>query len=103
MSDPIRIRAVESGGIVDARILLTHPMETGQRRDAAGKVVPSHYIQNVKVMQGTTLVFEADLGTSISKNPLITCQFKGAKKGDKLTVSWTDSKGGQRTDVANID
>ena len=103
MAEPIRIRAIESGGIIDARILLTHPMESGQRKDAEGKIIPAHYIQQVKMTQGSTVVFEAELGTSVAKNPLLTCQFKGARKGDKLTVSWVDNKGDKRSDEAVID
>ena len=37
MSDPMRVRATESGGVVDVKILMKHDMETGQRKDASGR------------------------------------------------------------------
>jgi sulfur-oxidizing protein SoxZ len=46
---PMKMRATLSGGYTDIRVLMTHPMETGQRKDADGKLVPMHFIQNVTV------------------------------------------------------
>ena len=47
MSDPMRIRAVANGDKVEVKILMSHVMETGQRKDADGAVVPAHYIVKV--------------------------------------------------------
>ena len=49
MADPMRIRAMENGGTTDVKILMKHDMETGQRKDASGKVVPAWHITNVTV------------------------------------------------------
>ncbi|MEY3146112.1 MAG: thiosulfate oxidation carrier complex protein SoxZ, partial [Pseudomonadota bacterium] len=38
MADPMRIRAQAAGGNATVRVLMAHEMETGQRKDAAGKV-----------------------------------------------------------------
>ena len=40
MSDPMRVRATESGGVVDVKILMKHDMETGQRK--CGDLVGCH-------------------------------------------------------------
>ncbi|HLU03339.1 MAG TPA: thiosulfate oxidation carrier complex protein SoxZ, partial [Advenella sp.] len=45
---PMRIRAKESDGVVDVKVLMAHVMETGQRKDAEGKTVPAWHITNVK-------------------------------------------------------
>ena len=42
MADPMRVRAAESGGVVDVKILMKHDMESGQRKDAAGKTTVSY-------------------------------------------------------------
>ena len=39
---------------------------------------------------------------SVSQNPFLSFKFKGAAKGDKVTVKWTDTKGESRTDEAEI-
>lgn len=102
MADPMRIRATEQPDGVDVRVLMSHEMETGQRRDSAGKVVPAHYISNVTVSHNGKPVLNAEWGPAVAKNPYLQFKFKGGKKGDKLTVTWVDNKGDTRTDEAII-
>ena len=48
------------------------------------------------------VVLGAEFGTAVSKNPYLAFRFKGGAKGDKIVVSWKDSKGETRTDEAAI-
>ena len=59
MADPMRIRAQASGGKATVRVLMSHEMETGQRRDSAGKPVPAWFIQ--------------DITASLNGKPVLTC------------------------------
>lgn len=102
MADPMRIRAKMKDGETEVRVLMAHVMETGQRKDAAGKIIPAHYITDVKATVGDKTVLSANWGPAISQNPYLHFRFKGAKAGDKLQVTWTDSKGETRTDEATI-
>jgi sulfur-oxidizing protein SoxZ len=102
MADPMRIRAQMAGSSVDVRVLMAHEMETGQRRDAAGKVVPAWFIQNVTATCNGKTVLSAQWGPAVSKNPFLSFRFTGAKAGDKVAVTWTDNKGDKRTDEAVI-
>jgi sulfur-oxidizing protein SoxZ len=102
MADPMRIRAQMAGSMVDVRILMAHEMETGQRRDAAGKTVPAWYIQSVTATCNGKTVLSAQWGPAVSKNPFLSFRFSGAKAGDKVIVTWTDNKGDKRTDEAVI-
>jgi len=102
MADPMRIRAQMMGNTVDVRVLMAHEMETGQRRDAAGKTVPAWYIQNVTATCNGKTVLSAQWGPAVSKNPFLSFRFTGAKAGDKVIVTWTDNKGEKRTDEAVI-
>ena len=97
MPDPMRIRATEKDGIVDVKILMRHDMETGQRKDSAGKTVPAWFIQTLNVKAQGKDVFNAHFGSAISKDPFLNFKYKGSK-GDKLTVSWLDTKGEKRVD-----
>ncbi|MBI4294091.1 MAG: thiosulfate oxidation carrier complex protein SoxZ [Betaproteobacteria bacterium] len=102
MADPMRIRAASKEGVVNVKVLMSHEMETGQRKDAAGKLVPAHFIQSVTaIWQGKT-VLSAQWGPSVSKNPYLEFSFKGGQKGEKIQVSWIDNKGDKRTDEATI-
>ncbi|VVE31799.1 SoxZ [Pandoraea morbifera] len=102
MGNPMRIRATEAGGVVEVKVLMSHIMETGQRKDASGNIVPAHFIQNVTVTSNGKTVLSAQWGPAVSKDPFMSFKFKGAKKGDKVSVTWTDNKGDSRTDEATI-
>lgn len=102
MGNPMRIRANVSGDTVEVKVLIRHDMETGQRKDAAGKAVPAHFIQTLVAKLKDKVVLDAVMGTSISKDPFLSFKFKGGAKGDKVSVSWTDNKGDSRTDEAVI-
>jgi sulfur-oxidizing protein SoxZ len=102
MADPMKIRARLDGDVADVRVLMAHPMETGQRKDAAGNVVPLHFIQTITAQLNGKPVFQADVSQAISRNPVFGFKVKGAKTGDKLTISWTDNKGDKRTDEVTI-
>ena len=73
---------------------MKHPMETGQRKDKkTGKKIPAHYITEVKSELNGKLVMTAHLGPGVSKDPYMSFQVAGAKKGDKLKISWMDNQG----------
>ncbi len=102
MADPMKIRAQMKGDVADIRVLMNHPMETGQRKDTAGKTIPAHFIQTIGVAINGKTVISGQTGTSVSRNPVFGFKVKGAKAGDKVTVSWTDTNGDQRSDEATI-
>lgn len=102
MPDPMRIRAIAKNGEVNVKVLMAHEMETGQRKDAAGKPIPAHFIQQVTATWQGKVVLSANWGTAIAKNPFLEFTFKGGKKGDKIQVTWTDNKGEKRSDEAII-
>ncbi|MBI3096207.1 MAG: thiosulfate oxidation carrier complex protein SoxZ [Rhodocyclales bacterium] len=102
MADPMKIRAQMKGDVAEVRILMGHAMETGQRKDAAGKAIPAHFIQSMTVDVGGKRVVDGQIGTSVSRNPVFGFKVKGAKAGDKVVVSWVDNKGDKRTDEAAV-
>ena len=102
MSDPMRIRAQVAGDKATVRVLMSHEMETGQRKDTAGKTIPAWFIQEVGATLNGRPVLSAQWGTSISKNPFMQFNVKGAKVGDKIAVSWKDNRGDTRTDETTV-
>ena len=102
MADPMRIRAQAAGDKATVRVLMSHEMETGLRKDAAGKVIPAWFIQEVAAQLNGKTVMTAQWGPSVSKNPFLQFNVKGAKAGDKITVDWTDNKGDKRSDEATV-
>ena len=93
MAGPMKMRATAQNGITEIRVLMAHPMETGQRKDASGKLVPMHFIQNVTVKLNGKTVVEGQISQAVSRNPVFSFRVKGGNKGDKVEVSWVDNKG----------
>ncbi len=103
MAEPMRIRAQMQGDVADVKVLMNHPMETGQRKDAkTGQLIPAHFIQQVTAQLNGTTVLEADWNQAISRNPFLGFKVKGAKAGDKVTVSWVDNKGNKNSAEATV-
>lgn len=101
MADPMKVRATLKGDTGDIRVLMNHPMETGQRKDAGGKVIPLHFIQNIEVKVNGKVVIEGQISQAVSRNPVFSFRVKGVKSGDKVEVSWLDNKGAtNRTETA---
>ena len=93
MAGPMKMRATWANGFTDVRVLMTHPMETGQRKDPDGNLVPLHFIQTITVqLNGKTMV-DCQIGQGVSRNPVFSFRLKGGARGDKVTVAWQDNKG----------
>lgn len=102
MADPMRIRAQAAGGKTTVRVLMSHEMESGQRKDAAGKIIPQWHIDQITASLNGKVVMTAEWGASVSKNPFLQFVIKGGKAGDKIAVTWTDNHGDKRTDEAAV-
>jgi sulfur-oxidizing protein SoxZ len=102
MADPMRIRAQAAGNNATVRVLMAHEMETGQRKDAAGKIIPAWHITDVTATHNGKTVLTAEWGPSVAKNPFLQFTVKGAKAGDKMGVTWKDNRGETRTDEATV-
>jgi sulfur-oxidizing protein SoxZ len=102
MADPMKIRASIKGDVAEIRILMSHAMETGQRKDAAGNTVPAHFIQTLTIDVAGKRIVDGQIGTAVARNPVFGFKMKGAKAGDKVVVNWVDNKGEKRTDEATV-
>jgi sulfur-oxidizing protein SoxZ len=94
MANSIKVRANVAGDSTTVKCLVSHPMETGLRKDRkTGNVIPAHFIQEVTAEHNGQTVLTALWGPAISTNPYLSFKFKGAKAGDTLKISWVDNKG----------
>jgi len=90
---PMKMRATLGSGYTDVRVLMTHPMETGQRKDPDGNLVPMHFIQTITVQLNGKTVVDCQVSQGVSRNPVFSFRIKGGARGDKITVAWQDNKG----------
>jgi sulfur-oxidizing protein SoxZ len=99
---PMKMRATLGQGFTEIRVLMTHPMETGQRKDADGKIVPMHFIQNLAVKVNGKTVIDSQISQAVSRNPVFTFRLKGGAKGDRIQVSWLDNRGESNSTEAAV-
>ena len=81
MADPMSIRAVAKDGAVNVKVLMAHEMETGQRKDSSGKLVPAHFIRSVRATHNGREVLNAQWGPAVAKNPFLEFGFQGWRCG----------------------
>ena len=85
-------KEAKKGDVIEVKTLVSHVMESGQRRDAAGSLVPRKIINKFMVELNGKPLFEADLEPAISANPYMQFKFKAQESGT-LAFTWTDDDG----------
>lgn len=94
MSKP-RIRLPEQakiGEVIEVKTLISHVMETGQRKEADGKPIPRQIINAFSAKFGGTEIFKADLHPGISANPYIAFYLRVPGPGE-FEFTWIDDTG----------
>ncbi|MBN9489500.1 MAG: thiosulfate oxidation carrier complex protein SoxZ [Alphaproteobacteria bacterium] len=107
MSDDIKPRlrvptTAKKGEVVEIKTLITHLMETGQRKDADGKIVPRLIVNTMKVTYNDKPVLTAKLEPAIAANPFLSF-FLRVEESGTLKFTWTDDKDQSWTAESKID
>jgi sulfur-oxidizing protein SoxZ len=95
---PERIRR---GDLVEVRLVIQHPMETGFRLDASGQRIPRNAIHSLACRYNGVEVFRATLGTGIAPNPYLRF-FTRALESGELDLWWLDDDEVEGTARARI-
>ena len=99
MADDIkpRIRVPASpkkGEVIEIKTLITHPMESGQRKDSAGKPIPRNIVNTMSVTYNGKPVMQAKLEPAISANPYVSF-FLRVEESGTLAFTWKDDDGAE--------
>ncbi len=84
--------SAEAGEIITIKTLISHKMESGQRKGKDGKVIPRKIINNFKADFNGATVFETVIEPAVSTNPYIQFKVKVPESGE-FTFTWTDDDG----------
>lgn len=84
--------AVKKGELIEVKSLISHVMESGQRRDSSGKPIPRKIINKFTAELNGKLVFSADIEPAISANPYFQFKIKPSESGT-IKLTWTDDDG----------
>jgi sulfur-oxidizing protein SoxZ len=89
-------KTAQTGDIVEVKTLVSHVMESGQRKDSAGNAIPRKIINKFTVDLNGKPLFGADIEPAISANPYMQFKFKAQESGT-LTFTWIDDDGSKIT------
>ncbi len=85
-------KQAKKGELVEVKALVSHVMESGQRKDSSGNVVPRKIINRFACTVNGNEVFSADFEPAISANPYIQFKFRALESGP-VVLTWTDDDG----------
>ena len=91
---PTRAR---QGEVMEIRTLIAHPMETGLRPGADGKVLPRNLIRRFACRYNGELVFGAELHPAVAANPYLAFTTVAVASGT-LSFSWEGDNGFAQTE-----
>ncbi|NEX63097.1 thiosulfate oxidation carrier complex protein SoxZ [Noviherbaspirillum galbum] len=90
-------KTARKGEIIDIRALIAHPMETGYRPGADGRILPRNIIVHFSCRYGDIEVFSADLYPAIAANPYIAFHTV-ATESAVLSFRWEGDNGFDQTE-----
>jgi sulfur-oxidizing protein SoxZ len=85
-------KQAKQGDLVEVKALVSHVMETGQRKDAQGNVIPRKILNKFTCTVNGKQVFAADFEPAVSANPYVQFKFKATESGP-VVLTWTDDDG----------
>lgn len=99
----MKIKAKVKGDIVKVKGQIKHEMSTyDQAEKRTGDRDNANFVTYVTASANGKVVYEVSTSQFLAKNPIVKFKFKGAVKGDKLVITWTDRKGNTETTEGKI-
>ncbi|MEO1078286.1 MAG: thiosulfate oxidation carrier complex protein SoxZ [Pseudomonadota bacterium] len=84
------------GEVITVKTLVSHPMETGFRRDALGAQIPRNILTEFECLLDDESVFRANFHPAVSANPFLSFRLRAERSGT-LTFRWRDQHGEETT------
>ena len=93
--------SAKRGEVIEVRIAIQHPMETGFRFDISGQAIPKNVINQLVCRYNGVEVFRAEMGSGIAANPYL--QFYAvAEASGEMAFEWIDDNGNRGAERARI-
>ena len=95
-------KKASKGEVIEIKTLISHKMESGQRKDKkTGEPIPRQIINNFVCSFNGEEVFSADWHGAVSANPYMSFYMKAEQSGE-LEFKWTDDDGSIYTKTAKL-
>ncbi|MFK7856169.1 MAG: thiosulfate oxidation carrier complex protein SoxZ [Granulosicoccus sp.] len=85
-------KSVSAGDIITIKTLVSHKMESGQRKDKEGNPIPRDIINHFEASYNGNVVFSVDIDPAVSANPYLEFSARIDEAGT-FTMKWTDDAG----------
>ena len=89
-----KMRVKMEDGTAQVKLLLQHPMETGNRTDpTTGLKIPRHYIRELVCRHKGEAVLRSQWSWGMARNPYLSFRVRGVRRGDRVRIRWIDDRG----------
>lgn len=95
-------KTAKAGEVITLKTLISHEMESGQRKDKEGNPIPRRIINKFTCEFNGQTVFSCDLDPAISANPYFEFSAKVPESGT-FKFTWVDDDGSVYTDEQAIE
>ena len=95
-------KSARAGTVISIRVLIRHPMESGQRRDRSGARIPRNIINRLVAHYDGAEIFRAELFPAVAANPYFEFRTVATVSGD-IVLSWTDDSGESASKTVSIE
>ncbi|MBX2882368.1 MAG: thiosulfate oxidation carrier complex protein SoxZ [Granulosicoccus sp.] len=85
-------KTASAGDLITIKTLISHKMESGQRKDKNGEIIPRQIINKFACTFNDQPVFSCDLDPAISSNPYFEFKVRVEEAGT-FKFSWVDDDG----------
>lgn len=89
------------GEIIEIRTLISHPMESGFRRDPSGALIPRNILRSFSCSYLGEPVFSMDFFPGVAANPFLSFHLRATASGE-IRFEWVDQDGNSTTENAAI-
>lgn len=94
-------KKAKKGEVIEIKTLITHKMESGQRKDKDGNRIPRQIINRFECKYNGEVVFSSDWHGAISANPYMSFHTVATESGT-LEFTWVDDNGSVYSKTAKI-
>src|SRR5262245_38139183 len=91
----------QRGEVIEIRVAIQHPMETGFRFDDSGRAIPKNVINDLVARYAGVEIFHARMGSGVAANPYLQF-YTVAQASGTIEVSWVDDAGVRGSESAAI-